>query len=237
MPRRLPLLGLSSSGTPVPGTPVPSTPGPSCLHLAHVQCTGRLVVCASVKAPPATRSRGHRLQTPALFCHRPGRSLHEPPLEGRQAEFCGRGWEGLCRRASGLLSGLCCPDLPCPVGVCLSYRLPQEPVSSPRGPYPSRRLPSPAPSEVTPPASGSARRCLVCNSGASGGDFCAAPMTRPESCALCACGTPRPIPTTASACCVPDRRGTRNSNQAARVMWLLTADDVSQILIKRAKVT
>lgn len=158
--------------------------------------------------------------------------MSPPWREGRRSSVAGAG------RGFGHLSGLCCPDLPCPVGVCLSYRLPQEPVSSPRGPYPRRRrLPSPAPSEVTPPASGSARRCLVCNSGASGGDFCAAPMTRPESCALCACGTPRPIPTTASACCVPDRRGTRNSNQAARVMWLLTADDVSQILIKKAKVT
>lgn len=162
-------------------------------------------------------------------------SMSPPWREGRRSSVAGAG--------RGFVAGLrppLRPLLPRPSLPCRRLLILQTPAGArllPSGPLPQRRLPSPAPSEVTPPASGSARRCLVCNSGASGGDFCAAPMTRPESCALCACGTPRPIPTTTSACCVPDRRGTRNSNQAARVMWLLTADDVSQILIKKAKVT
>lgn len=165
-----------------------------------------------------------------------GVSMSPPWREGRRSSVAGVG--------RGFVSGLRPPLRPLlrrPSLPCRRLLILQTPAGArllPSGPLPQPPcLPSPAPSEVTPPASGSARRCLVCNSGASGGDFCVAPMTRPESCALCACGTPRPIPTTASACCVPDRRGTRNSNQAARVTWLLTADDVSQILIKKAKVT
>lgn len=145
MPRHLPLLGLLS-----PGTPVPSTPGPSCLHLAHVQCTGRLVVCASIKAPPATRSRGHRLQTLALFCHRPGRSLHEPPPGGKAGGVL---WPGLGGASSRGFGPPLRPLLPRPSLPCRRLLILQTPAGARL--LPSGPLPQP-PSALTGPQRGDA---------------------------------------------------------------------------------